>query len=285
MKFTIWLEQFSNYFKIRVIFISFARSCYVSIKIHKYYYILKLVLLVQFSWHQSLSCVQLFATPWIAACQASLSITNSQNWLRFMSIKLVIPSSHLILCRPLLLLPPIPPSITVFSNESTLRIRWPKYWTFSFNISPSKEHPGLISFSTDWLNLLAVRGNLKSLLQHHSSKASNLRCSAFFIVQLSHPHMTTGKIIALTRQSFVGKVMSLIFKMMSRLVITFLPKSQHLLISWLQSPSAVILEPPKIKSLTVSTVSPSICHEVIRQDAMILVFWMLSFKPTFSPSS
>ena len=175
-----------------------------------------------------------------------------------------MPSSHLILCCPLLLLPPIPPSIRVFSNESTLRIRWPKYWSFSLSISPSKEHPGLISFRMDWLDLLAVQGTLKSLLQHHSSKAPILRCSAFFTVQLSHPYMNTGKSIALTRRTFVGKVISLLLNMLSRLVITFLPRSKRLLISWLQSPSAVILEPPKIKSDTVSTVSPSISHEVIR---------------------
>ena len=159
-----------------------------------------------------------------------------------------MPSSHLILCHPLLLLPSIFPSIRVFSNESALRIRWPKYWSFSFNISPSIEHPGLLSFRRDWLDLLAVQGTLKSLLQHHSSKASILRCSAFFIVQCSHPYMTTGKIIALTRWTFVGKVMSLLFNMMSRLVITFLPRSKHLLISWLQSQSAVILEPRKTAS-------------------------------------
>ena len=155
----------------------------------------------------------------------------------------VMPSSHLILCRPLLLLPLIPPSIRVFSNESTLHMRWPKYWSFSFSISPSNEYPGLISFRMDWLDLLAVQGTLKSLLQHHSSKASTLQCSAFFIVQLSHPYMTTGKTIGLTRQTFFGKVMSLLFNMPSRLVITFLPRSKRLLISWLQSPSVVILEP------------------------------------------
>ncbi len=165
-----------------------------------------------------------------------------------------MPSSHLILCHPLLLLPSIFPSIRVFSNESALHIRWPKYWSFSFSISPSNEHPGLISFRMDWFDLLAVQGTLKSLLQHHSSKASILWCSAFFTVQLSHPYMTTGKTIALTRQTFVGKVMSLLFNMLSRLVITFLPRSKRLLISWLQSPSAVILEPPKIQSDTVSTV-------------------------------
>ena len=171
-----------------------------------------------------------------------------------MSIKSVMPSSHLILRHPLLLLPSIFPSIRVFSNESALCIRWPKYWSFSFNkISPSNEHPGLI-FTMDWLDLLAVQGTLKSLLQHHSSKPSILQCSGFFIVQLSHPYMTTGKTIALTRQTFVGKVMSLLFNKLSRLVITFLPRSKCLLISWLHSPSAVILEHPKIKSDTVSTV-------------------------------
>ena len=154
-------------------------------------------------------------------------------------------SSHLILCCPLFLLPPIPPSTRVFSNESTLHTRWPKYWSFSFSISPSKEHPGPISFRMDWLDLLAVQGTLKSLLQHHSSKASILWCSAFFTVQLSHPYMNTGKTIALTRQTFVGKVMSVLFNMLSRLVITFLPRSKRLLLSWLQSPSAVILEPQK----------------------------------------
>ena len=172
-----------------------------------------------------------------------------------------MPSNHLILCRPLLLLPSVFPSIRVFSNESVLHIRWPKYWSFSFSISLSNEYSGLISFRMDWLGLLAVQRTLKSLLQHHSSKASILRCSAFFIVQLSHPYMTTGKAIALTRWTFVGKVMSLLFNMLSRLVKTFLPRSKRLLISWLQSASAVILEPPKIKSATVSTVSPSICHE------------------------
>ena len=174
-----------------------------------------------------------------------------------------MPSSHLILCHPLLLLPPIPPSVRVFSNESTLRMRWPKYWSFSFSIIPSKEIPGLISFRMDWLDLLAVQGTLKSLLQHHSSKASILQHSAFFTVQLSHPYMTTGKTIALTRRTFVGKVMSLLLNMLSRLVVTFYPSSKRLLISWLQSPSAVILKTKKIKSPTVSIVSSSICHEVV----------------------
>ena len=164
---------------------------------------------VQFSLVQSLSHVWLFETPWTAARQASLSITNSRSSIRFTSIESVMPSSHLILCRPLLLLPPILPSIRVFSNESTLRMRWPKYWSFSFNISPSNEHPGLISFRMDWLDLLAVQGTIKSLLQHHSSKASILLCSAFLIVHVSHPYMTTGKTIALTSRTFVGKVMSL----------------------------------------------------------------------------
>ena len=189
-----------------------------------------------------------------------------------------MPSNHLILCHPLLLLPSIFPSIRVFSNESALHIRWSKDWSFSFYISPSNEHPGLIPFRMDWLDLLAGQGTLKSLLQHHSSKATILWCSAFFIVQLSHPYMTTGKTIALTRRTFVGKVMSLFFNMLSRLVITFLPRSKRLLISWLQSPSAVILEPRKIKS---ATVSPSLCHEVMGPGAMILVFWILSFKPLF----
>ena len=232
----------------------------------------------QFSSVQLHSRVRLFVTPWIAARQASLSITNSRSSLKLMSIESVMPYNHLILCRPLLLLPPIPSSIRVFSNESTLCMRWPKYWSFSFSINPSNEHPGLISFRMDWLDLLAVQGTLKSLLQHHSSKALILLCSALFIVQLSHPYMTTGKTIALTRWTFVDKVMSLLFNMLSRLVITFLPRSKCLLMSWLKSPSAVILELRKIKS---ATVSPSICHEVMGPDAMIVVFWMLGFKPTF----
>ena len=192
---------------------------------------------------QKLSCVWLFTAPWVAAPQASLSITNSWSLPKLMSIELVMPSSHLILCHLLLLLPPILPSIRVFSNESALHTRWPNYWNFSFNISTSNEHPGLISFRMDWLDLLAAQGTLKSLLQHHSSKASIRRCSAFFIVQLPHPCMTTGKTTALTRWTFVGKVMSLLLNMLSRLVITFLPRSKRLLISWLQSPYAVILEP------------------------------------------
>ena len=190
--------------------------------------------------------------------------------LKLISIELVMPSNHLILCHPLCLPPSIFPSIRVFSNELVLHIRWPKY--FSFSNSPSDEHPGLISFRMDWLDLLAVQGTLKSLLQHHSSKASILQRSAFFIVQLSHSYMTTRKTIALTRQTLVDKVMSLLFNMLSRLVIAFLPRSKRLLISWLQSPSPVILEPPKIKSATVSIFSPSICHEVMGLDAMTLVF-------------
>ena len=180
-----------------------------------------------------------------------------------------MPSKHLILCCPLILPPSIFPSIRVFSNESALHIRWPKYWSFSFNISSSHQYSGLISFRMDWLDRLAVQETLRSLLQHHSSKASILQHSAFFTVQLSHPYMTIGKAITLTRQTFVGKVISLLFNKLSRLVIAFLPKSKCLLISWLQSPSAVILEPPKIRS---DTVSSSICHEVMGPDAMIFVF-------------
>ena len=198
--------------------------------------------------------------------------------------ELVMPSNHLILCHPFLLPPSIFPSIRVFSNESVLHIRWTKYWSFSFCISPSNEYSGLISFRIDWLHLLAVQGTLKSLLQHHSSKASTLRRSAFFIVQLSHPYMTTGKTIALTRWTFVGKIMSLLFNMLSRLVITFLPRSvfkfhgcsHHLQWFW---------SPPQIKPLSLSIVSSSICHEMMGPDAMIFVFWMLSFKPTFSLSA
>ena len=192
----------------------------------------------QFSSVQSLSHVRLFVTPWITACQASLSITNSRSLPKLMSIESVMPSNHLILRHPLLLLPSFFPSIRVFSNESVLHIRWPKYWSFSFNISPSNVHPGLISFRMDGLDLLAVQGTLKRLLQHYSSKASILRCSAFFIVQLSHPYMTTGKTIALTRQTFVGKVMSLLLNMLSRLVITFLPRSE-----WSRSVMSSSLQP------------------------------------------
>ena len=186
-----------------------------------------------------------------------------------MSIKLVIPSNHHILCYPLLLLPSVFPSIRVFSNQSVLCIRWPKYWSFTFSISTSNEYSGLISCRTDWLVFLAVQGALKSLLQHHNSKASILRSSAFFIVQLSHLYMTTGKTIALTIWNFAGKVMSLLFNMLSKLVLAFLPRSKHLLISWLQSPLTVILEPRKTKSVTVFR---SICHEVMGRDVMIFIF-------------
>ena len=183
-----------------------------------------------------------------------------------------MPSNHLILCHPRLLLPSICPSIRVFSSESTLRVRWPKYWSFSLSISPSSEHPGLVSFRMDWLDLRAVQKTLKSLLQYHSSKESVLWISAFFILQISHPYMTTRTNIALTRQTFVGKIMSLLFNMLSRLGITFLPRSKGLLISWLQSLSYSDFGAPKIKSDTVSTVSPSICHEVMGPDEMIFVF-------------
>ena len=218
---------------------------------------------------QSLSHVRLSVTPWTVAHQASLSITSSWSLLKLMSSELVMPSNHLILCHPLLLLLIFP---RVFSSESVLRIRWPKYWSFSFNISPSNKYSGLISFRIDWLDLLAVQGILRNLLQHPSSKASILQHSAFFIVQLSHPYMSTGKTIALTRRTFVGKVISLLSNILFRLFITFLLRGKRLLISWLQSPSAVILEPKKIKSVTVSIVSPSICHKMMGPDAMILGF-------------
>ena len=238
-----------------------------------------------FSSVQSLSRVWLFVTPWTAACQASLSITNSQSLLRLMFIELVMPPNHLTLCHPLLLLPSVFPSIRVFSSESALRMRWPKYWSFSFSISPSNEYYGLIFFRIDWFDLSAVQETLKSLLQHHSSKASILQCSAFLMVQLSNPHMTTGKTIDLTRWTFVGKVMSLLFNMLSRLITAFLSRRKHLLISWLQSPSAVTLEPKKIKvchcfhcfPIYVPWSDGNRCHD--------LHFWMLSFKPTFSISS
>ena len=191
-----------------------------------------------------------------------------------MSIELVMPSNHFILCCPLFFLPSTFPSIRVFSNESALHIRWPKYRSLSFNISPSNEYWGLMSFRMNWLDLLAVQGTLKSLLQHHSSKASILQHAAFFIVQLSLPYMTTWKTIALSRWTFVGKATSLLFNTWSKLIITFLPRSKRLLISCLQSPPAVILEPKKIKS---ATVSPSVYHEMMVADAMILVFWMWSF--------
>ena len=238
----------------------------------------------QFSSVQSLSCVQLFATPWTAAHQASLSITNSQSPPKPMSIVSVMPSNDLILCRPLLLLPSIFPSIRVFSNESGLCIRWPKYWSFSFNISLSNEHPGLISFRMDCLDLRAVQGTFKSLLQHHKSKASILLHSAFFIVQLSHSYTTAGKNIALTRWTFFGKVLSLLFNMLSRLVITFLSRSKRLLILWLQSPSAEILE-PKNKVSHCFHCFPIYSPWSDGTRWHDLIFWMLSFKPTFSLSS
>ena len=243
---------------------------------------------------QSLSHIWLFVTLWTAAHQASLSITNSWNLLKLMSIKLVMLSNHPILCHPFLLLPSIFPSIRVFSNESVLSHQVAKvlefqlqhHWLFRTDYSrTSSDYSGLISFRMDWLDLLAVQRTRKSLLQHLNLKASILLRSAFIMVQLSRPYMTTGKTIALTTWTFVGKVMSLLFIMLSRFVTAFLPRSKCLLISWLQSPSAVILEPPKLKSVTLSTLSPSICHEEMGPDAMILVFWMLSFKPTFSLSS
>ena len=209
-------------------------------------------------------------TPQTAARQASLSSTISQSLLKLMSIELVMPSNHLVLCHPLLLLPSAFPSVRGFSNESALHIKWPKYWSFS--ISPSNEYSGLISIKIDWFDLLAVQGILKSLLQPHSSKASILLLSVSFIVQLSNPYKTTGKTFALTIWTFVDKVMFLLFNMLSRFVIAFLPRGKHLLISWLQSPSAVILEPKKIKSVTVSIVSPSICYEVMGLDAISLFF-------------
>ena len=225
------------------------------------------VVRIKYNSVQSLSCVRLFVTPWTAAHQASLSITNSRSLLKLVSIESVMPSNCLTLCHPLLP-PSVFLSIRVFSNESVLRIRSPKYWRFSFSISPSNEYSGLISFRMDILDLLAVQGTLKSLLQHRNSRASILRCSAFFIVPLAHPYMTSGKTIALTRWTFVGKVMSLLFNMLSRLVIAFLPRSKRLLISWLQSSSEVILELKKIKFLNVSIVSPSICCEVMGPDVM-----------------
>ena len=221
---------------------------------------------------QLLSRVLHFATPWTAARQSALSFTISQSLLKLMSIESVIPSNHLVLCHPLLLLPSVFPSVRVFSNKLALHIRWPKYWGFSFSISPSNEYSGLISFRIDWFDLLAVQGTLSSLLQYHSSKASILQCSAFFMAQLLHPYMITGETIALTRWTFVGKVISLLFNALSTFVIAFLPKSNHLLISWLQSPSTAVLEPKEIKSLTVSIVSPSICHEMLGPDAMIFIF-------------
>ena len=199
-------------------------------------------------------------TPWTAAHQVALSLTISWNVPKFIPIESAMPSNHLILCLPLLLLPSIFPSIRVFFNESAVHIRWPKYWSFSFSISPSNEYSELISFRIDWFDLLAFQGTLKSLLQNHSSRALILWCSAFFMIQLSHLYMTTGKIIAFSGQTFVSKVTSLLFNTLSRFVVDFLPRSKCLLISWPQSPSALILEPKKRKSITVS---PSICHKVM----------------------
>ena len=221
---------------------------------------------------QLLSHVQLFVTPWTAVYQASLSFTISQSLLKLMSIESMMPFNHLILSWPLLLLPSIFLSIRVSSNELSLHIRWPKYRSFSFSISPSNEYSGLISFSIDWFDFLAVQGTLRSLLQHHDSKASVLQHPASFMVLLSHLYTTTGKTIALIIQTFVGQVMSLFFNKLSRFVIAFLPRSKRLLISWLQLPSAVILEPKKIKSFTVSIVFPYICHEVMGLDVMIFIF-------------
>ena len=228
---------------------------------------------------QSFSPVQLFKTPRTAAHWASLSFTVSRSLLTLTSIELAMPPNHLILCRPRLLPPSVFPSIRVFSNQSALHIRWPEYWSFSFSISPSNEHPGLISLRMDSLDLLAVQGALRTLLQHHGSKASLLRPSAFFTVQLSHPYMPTGKTIALTRQTFVSKVMSLPFSTLSRWVITFLPRSKHLLISWLQSQSTVILEPKTVKSATASTythvhIYVSIPNSVFGIFCCSLLFWL-----------
>ena len=218
----------------------FQDAGYFSCCMHDHFFFFFFSCGIQFSSVQLLSRIRLFSTPWATAHQASLSITNSWSLLKLVCIQLVMPSNHLILCHPLLLLPSILPRIRVFSKKSVLHIRWPKYCSFSFSISPSNEHSGLISFRMDWLDLLGVQGTLKSLLKHHSSNASILWCSAFFIVQLSHPYMTTGKTIALTRQTFVGQVMSLLFNTLSGLFLAFLPRSKCLLISWLQSPSAVI---------------------------------------------
>ena len=219
--------------------------------------------------------VLLVVTPWTAARQASLSFPVSWSLLKLMSIESVIPSNHLTLCHPIPLLPSIFPSIRVFSNDLALHIRWPKYWSYT------------VDFLQDWLvwSLCYPRDSCKSLLQHQNFKASVLWCSTFFMIQLSHPYTTTGKVIALTRWTFVGKVMSLLFSMLSRFPVAFLPRSKCLLILWLQSLSTMTLETKKIKSVTFSTFPPSICHKVMESDAMILVFWMLCFKPAFSLSS
>ena len=238
----------------------------------------------KFSSVQSLNPVRDSLWTHVNPCQASMSISNSQSLLKLMSIESVMPSNHLILCHPLLLPPSIFPSNRVFSNESVLYIRWPKYWSFSFSMSPSNEYSGLISFRMDWLDLLAVQGTLKSLLHHHSSKAWILQPSAFFIVELSHPYMNTGKTIALTRRTFVGKVMSLLFNMLSRLGHSFSSKEQASF-NFMAVVTICSDFGAQKCSLSLFHVSPSICQEVMGPDAMILVFWMLSFKPTFSLSS
>ena len=240
---------------------------------------------VQLTVDQSLNFVQLFVTPWTATMPGFPVLHHlpelAQTHIHWVSNAI----QHLVLCHPLLFLPSIFPNIRFFSNESALCNRWPKYWSFSFSISPPNELSGLISFKIDWFDVLKVQGTLKSLLQHHVWKASVLQHSTF-MVQISHPYVTTGKTIVLTKQTFVGKVMSLLFNMLSKLVIAFIPRSKCLFISWLQSLSAVVLEPKKLKSITLSIVSPSICNEVIGLDAMTLVFWRLSFKPVFhSPFS
>ena len=216
-------------------------------------------------------------TTWTAAHQASLSFTISWSLLKFKSTESVMPSKHLILYHPLLLLPSIFPSIRIFSSKLSLCIRWQKYWSFSFSICPSNEYSGLTSFRMDWFDLLAVQGTLKSLLQHHSSKVSILWHLIFFLVLLSHPYMTTGKPIALTRWAFISKLMSMLFNMLSRFLIAFLPRNERLLISWLQSPSTVNFEPKKIKSVTVSIVSPTICHEVMGPRCHDLSFLNVEF--------
>ena len=249
--------NFSLYFSSLIMPVMCTKSnmCFIYVCIHQFSSVTQ-------------SCLTLCNS--IDCSAAGLSVHHQLPELaQLISTELVMPSNHLILCWPLLCLPSIIPSIRVFSNESVLRIRWPKYWSFSTSISPSNGYSGLISFRMDWFDLLAVQGTFKSLLQHHSSKASILRCSAFFMIQLSHPYMTTGKTIALTRRTFVAKAVPLLFNMLSRLAIAFLPRSKRLLISWLQSPSAVILEPKKPKSLTVSIVSLFICHEVMGLEAMI----------------
>ena len=244
-------------------------------RINWYFIFREYVIVVQW-----LSCVWLFVTPWTTARQLPCpSPSPSRSLLKFMSIESRRPYT----ISPVLLLPSIFPSIRVFSNESALCIRWPKYWSFS--LSPSNEYLGLIPYQIDWFDFLAVHGTLKSFLQHHSSKASILQHSAFFMVWLSHPYVTTGKTIALTRWTFVGKVMSLLFNMLSRFIIAFLPRSKHLLISWLQSPSAVILEPKKRKSVIASVVFPSIFHDLMGPVAIILVLWELNFKPALWLSS